>query len=78
MHGWQLRSQRYRWACSCAGVGTDRGGRLHQQLSMGRDRRLVGADGDRLGGGGFLPQHGVVGREQALDLTRHKISDRDT
>ena len=49
-----------------AGVGTHRGGRLQRRLPMERDRRLCGADGRRLGGGGFLPRHALARREQAL------------
>ena len=38
-----------------AGVGTHHGGRLQGRLPMERDHRLCGADGGRLGSGGFLP-----------------------
>ena len=48
-----------------AGVGTHHGGRLQGRLPMERDRRLCGADGRRLGGGGFLPRHALVCGEEA-------------
>src|SRR5262249_48454021 len=47
-------------------VGTRRGGRLYKRLPMERGRRLVGADGCRLGSGGFLPRHPLARRGQAL------------
>ncbi len=40
--------------------GTHRGGRLQRRLPMERDRRLCGADGWRLGGGGFLSRHALA------------------
>ena len=50
-----------------AGVGTHRGvARPQERLSMERDPGFLGADGGRLGGGGFLPQHPLARREQAL------------
>ena len=53
-----------------AGVGTHRGGRLQRRLPMERDRHLLGADGRRLGGGGFLPRHALARRAQALRQNR--------
>jgi hypothetical protein len=44
-----------------AGVGTHRRGRP-QRLPMKRVRRVIGIDGRRLGGGGFLPPHALVRR----------------
>ena len=48
-----------------AGVGAHRRGRP-QRLPMERVRRLLGVDGRRLGGGGFLPRHTLARRAQAL------------
>ena len=36
-----------------------------QRLPMERVRRLLGVDGRRLGGGGFLPRHALARREQS-------------
>lgn len=52
-----------------AGVGTYRSG-PPQLLPMERDCRVCGADGRRLGGGGFLPRHALAGHEQALAPAR--------
>lgn len=47
-----------------AGVGTCRGGRLGEQVPMGRDRRLMGPDGRRLGGRGFVSRRSMARGEQ--------------
>ena len=52
-----------------AGVGTRRGSRT-QRLGLERVRRLLGVDGRRLGGGGFLPRHALARRGQALERRR--------
>ena len=49
-----------------SGVGTHHGGWLQGRLPMERDRRLCGADGWRLGGGGLVPRHALACGEQAL------------
>ena len=41
-------------------------GRLPQSVPMERARRLLGVDGRRLGGSGFLPRHALARRGQAL------------
>lgn len=47
-----------------AGVGTHPGSRT-QRLGLERVRRLLGVDGSRLGGGGFLPRRVLACRGQA-------------
>lgn len=45
---------------------------------MGRVRRLLGAHGWRLGGGGFLPRHALVRPRQREDTIFAEIANRSS
>ena len=62
------------WPVPAVGVGTDRRGRIQRRVPMERNRRLLGADGRRVGGGRLLPQRSLARRERALATTLHAAS----